>query len=150
MTFFIAEICSNHLNDFNRCKKIIDEAKKIGCDAVKFQLFKSNKLFAPEILNKSKSHKNVKKLELSLKLIPKLKNYTKKKGLLFGCTPFDLEAVDFLSRFVDFFKIGSYELLRLDIFERCLKYKKKIIFLQEWHPKMKLKKFCIYLKKRNF
>lgn len=80
MTFFIAEICSNHLNNFNRCKKIIDEAKKIGCDAVKFQLFKSDKLFAPEILNKSKSHKNVKNLELSLKLIPKLKNYSKKKA----------------------------------------------------------------------
>ena len=150
MTFFIAEICSNHLNDFNHCKKIIDEAKKIGCDAVKFQLFKSDKLFAPEILNKSKSHNNVKNLELSLKLIPKLKNYSKKKGLLFGCTPFDLEAVDFLSRFVDFFKIGSYELLRLDIFERCLKYKKKIIFSTGMASQNEIEKVLHLFKKKKF
>ena len=58
---------------------MIDEAKKIGCHAIKFQLFKSDKLFAPEILKKSKSHRDVKSLELSKKLIPELYKYTKKK-----------------------------------------------------------------------
>ena len=79
MTYFIAEICSNHLNDINRCKKLIDKAKEIGCHAVKFQLFKAEQLFAKEILLKSKQHKKIKKLELSRKLIPKLSNYAKKK-----------------------------------------------------------------------
>ena len=65
MTFFIAEICSNHLNDLKRSKRLIDEAKRIGCNAVKFQLFKADKLFAPDILNKSKAHRDVKSLELS-------------------------------------------------------------------------------------
>ena len=118
MTFFIAEICSNHLNNIQRSKKLIDEAKRIGCDAVKFQLFKSDKLFAPEILKKSKSHRKIKSLELSQKLIPILSRYARRKGLLFGCTPFDLEAVDDLKKHVDFYKIGSYELLRLDIFKK--------------------------------
>lgn len=128
MTFFIAEICSNHLNNLNRSKKLIDIAKKIGCDAVKFQLFKSDKLFAPEILAKSKSHREIKSLELSQKIIPELSKYTKKKGLQFGCTPFDLDAVDYLKDYVDFYKIGSYELLREDIFKNCIKNKKRIIF----------------------
>ena len=128
MTFFIAEICSNHLNNLSRSKKLIDEAKRIGCDAVKFQLFKADKLFAPEILKKSKSHRQIKNLELSKKIIPILSKYTKKKGLLFGCTPFDLDAVDYLKDYVDFYKIGSYELLRLDIFKKCIKNNKKIIF----------------------
>ena len=119
MTFFIAEICSNHLNNIQRSKKLIDEEKRIGCDAVKFQLFKSDKLFAPEILKKSKSHRKIKSLELSQKLIPILSRYARRKGLLFGCTPFDLEAVDDLKKHVDFYKIGSYELLRLDIL-RCV------------------------------
>ena len=83
MTFFIAEICSNHLNDIKRCKKLIDQAKEIGCDAVKFQLFKSESLFAPEVLNKSQSHKNIKSLELSKNLIPKLIKLTKKKRFTF-------------------------------------------------------------------
>ena len=34
----------------------------------------------------------------------------------------------YLSKYVDFYKIGSYELLRLDIFKKCIKYKKNIIF----------------------
>ena len=82
MTFFIAEICSNHLNNLSRSKKLIDEAKRIGCDAVKFQLFKADKLFAPEILKKSKSHRQIKNLELSKKIIPILSKYTKKKRFI--------------------------------------------------------------------
>ena len=35
MTYFIAEICSNHLNDFNRCKKLIDKAKEESAKVVK-------------------------------------------------------------------------------------------------------------------
>ena len=41
---FIAEIGSNHDNDFSKCKRLIMAAKKAGCDAVKFQLFKAEKL----------------------------------------------------------------------------------------------------------
>ena len=37
----------------------------------------------------------------------------------------DLGAVDYLKDFVDFYKIGSQELLRSDIFENCIKYNKK-------------------------
>ncbi len=128
MTYFIAEICSNHLNDFNRCKKLIDKAKEIGCHAVKFQLFKADKLFSKEILLKSAGHKNIKKLELSRKLLPKLSMYAKRKKIDFGCTPFDIDSLRFLKKYVNFFKIGSYELLRKDLFLECLRFKKKIIF----------------------
>ena len=129
---------------------MIDEAKNIGCDAIKFQLFKSDKLFAPEILKKSKSHRNIKSLELSKRLIPKLYNYTKKKGLQFGCTPFDTDAVDDLKNYVDFYKIGSYELLRMDIFERCLKYKKKIIFSTGMSTSKEIEKILNLFKKKKF
>jgi N-acetylneuraminate synthase len=150
MTFFIAEICSNHLNSIQRSKKLIDEAKRIGCDAVKFQLFKSDKLFSPEILKKSKSHRNIKSLELSKKLIPKLSQYTKSKGLLFGCTPFDMDAVDDLKEYVDFYKIGSYELLRLDIFHKCIKNRKDIIFSTGMSTELEIKKVLNIFKKNNF
>ena len=150
MTFFIAEICSNHLNDIKRCKKLIDQAKEIGCDAVKFQLFKSESLFAPEVLNKSQSHKNIKSLELSKNLIPKLYKYTKKKGLLFGCTPFDIDAVEDLSKYVDFYKIGSYELLRLDIFKKCIRYKKNIIFSTGMAASLEINKVLNFFIKNNF
>jgi N-acetylneuraminate synthase len=50
---FIAEVSSNHHRDLGRCLQFIDTAAEIGCDGVKFQLFKIDELFAPEILAKS-------------------------------------------------------------------------------------------------
>ncbi len=35
--FVIGEIGLNHVGDINICKKIIDMAVRVGCDAVKFQ-----------------------------------------------------------------------------------------------------------------
>lgn len=39
MTQVIAEVGSSHYGDFERGKKLIDAAKKMGCYGVKFQLF---------------------------------------------------------------------------------------------------------------
>ena len=45
----IAEIGSNHDNNLNKCIRIIKKAKKIGCDAVKFKLFKAEKLVSKKL-----------------------------------------------------------------------------------------------------
>ena len=45
---FIAEIGSNHNRSLKRCFKLIDEAKKLGFYAVKFQLFKIDNLFSKD------------------------------------------------------------------------------------------------------
>jgi len=42
--YFISEVSSNHSQDINRAKEFIKVSKEIGCDAVKFQLFKIEKL----------------------------------------------------------------------------------------------------------
>ncbi|MBU1161232.1 MAG: N-acetylneuraminate synthase family protein, partial [Proteobacteria bacterium] len=34
--------------DINHCFELITQAKEMGCWAVKFQLFKTDKLYAPE------------------------------------------------------------------------------------------------------
>ena len=41
-TFFIAEIGNNHEGSFKNAIKLIDQAKKSGADAVKFQTFDTN------------------------------------------------------------------------------------------------------------
>ena len=53
MTEFIAEISSNHNGDLDRCRQLIAEAARVGCTGVKFQLFRIDELFAPEILRVS-------------------------------------------------------------------------------------------------
>lgn len=125
---FIAEISSNHNGDIQRCKDTIDAVKEAGCDGVKFQLFKIKDLFSPEALAaKPELGKRV-AWELKEELIPELAEYTRKRGLLFSCTPFYLDAVDILAPHVDFFKIASYELLWKDLFKRCAEKAKPIVF----------------------
>ena len=79
-------------------------------------------------MNKSLAHRNRKKWELDIKLIPELSELCQNLNLSFSCTPFYLKAVNELLPFVDFFKIASYELLWLDLFEKCGMTGKPIVF----------------------
>ena len=127
MTKFIAEVSSNHSRDIDRAVKFIDCASIIGCDAVKFQLFKIDKLFAPEILKNSKKHRDRKHWELPLEFLPILSKRCKKKKIQFSCTPFYLDAVLELEPYIDFYKIASYELLWDDLLIACAQTKKSVI-----------------------
>lgn len=118
-TKFIAEVSSNHNRDLNRALKFVDAAAELGCDAVKFQLFKIDQLFAPEILERSADHRARKKWELPLEFLPELSERAHKKGIEFSCTPFYLDAVQELERYVDFYKVASYELLWHDLLKAC-------------------------------
>lgn len=125
---FVAEVSSNHNRDLSRCKLFIETAAEIGCSAVKFQLFKIDQLFAPEILLKSKTHRDRKLWELPVEFIPELANYCHSIGLEFSCTPFYLQAVEDLEPYVDFFKIASYELLWKELFIKCVETGKPLVF----------------------
>ena len=125
---FIAEVSSNHNRDINRMKEFIYASKEVGCTGVKFQLFKIDELFSPEILAKSETHRKRKEWELPIKYIPELADLSHSLGLSFSCTPFYLEAVDILEPYIDFYKIASYELLWIDLFEKCGNTGKPIVF----------------------
>ena len=77
---FIAEVSSNHNQDIDRCFAFIDKAAEIGCDAVKFQLFKIEELFAPEILSKSEEHRQRKMWELPVEFLPALADRCREAG----------------------------------------------------------------------
>lgn len=126
-THFIAEVSSNHNRDIERCLRFIDSAAEIGCDSVKFQLFRINELFAPEILAKKEELRRRVEWELPVSFLPKLSSYTHEKGLQFSCTPFYLEAVQQLEPYVDFYKIASYELLWKDLLIACAKTGKPVV-----------------------
>lgn len=119
MARFIAEISSNHNGDKKRCLDLIRAAANCGCWGVKFQLFRIEQLFAPEILQISEAHRQRRRWELPLHFLPDLAACAHEEGLKFGCTPFDLEAVEILQPFVDFLKIASYELPWLDLISKC-------------------------------
>ena len=126
-TQFIAEVSSNHHCDLDRCFEFIDTAARIGCDAVKFQLFKIDQLFAPEILTKSETHRKRKDWELPSAFLPELAKRSHDQGIKFACTPFYLDAVAEIEPHVDFYKVASYELLWDDLIRACARTRKPLI-----------------------
>nr|WP_262694971.1 N-acetylneuraminate synthase family protein [Kordiimonas aquimaris] len=125
--FFISEVSSNHAQDLNRCIDFINRSAAIGCDAVKFQLFKLDQLFAPEILAKSAEHRSRRSWELPVEFLPELSAASHTAGIQFSCTPFYLEAVEELLPYVDFYKIASYELPWDALIEACAKTGKPLV-----------------------
>lgn len=109
--WFVAEVSSNHQSDLDRCLLFVDRAAEIGCQAVKFQLFRVEELFAPEILLASPLHRERKLWELPTTFLPAIADRCHERGIAFGCTPFSPRGVQELAPFVDFLKIASYELL---------------------------------------
>ena len=125
--FFIAEVSSNHQGDLERCLQFIDKAAKIGCDAVKFQLFKIDQLFSPEVLATSEAHRQRRQWELPLAFLPALAERCQQRQIQFACTPFYLAAVEQLQPYVDFYKTASYELLWDKLLLACAETGKPLI-----------------------
>lgn len=125
--YFIAEVSSNHHQDLERCCRFIDTAAAVGCGAAKFQLFRIEELFAPQILDKSPTHRARKDWELPVAFLQPLASRCRERGIQFSCTPFYLDAVDELLPYVDFYKIASYELLWTDLLTACARTGKPVV-----------------------
>jgi len=76
---FIAEVCSNHNGNLKRALKFVDFAKNSGFYAIKFQLFKINKLFSKDAKKLFKTAQKKTKRELPKEFIPIISKYCKKK-----------------------------------------------------------------------
>jgi sialic acid synthase SpsE len=124
---FIAEASSNHGRDLDRARAFVDAAADAGCDAVKFQLFKIDRMFAAEILRQSPKHRARAEWELPLSHLAPLAEHCSARKIQFSCTPFYLEAVAELEPFVDFYKVASYELLVTDLLKACAQTGKPVI-----------------------
>src|SRR5690606_41654097 len=104
---FVAEVASTHARDLERALAFVDTAAAIGCDDVKFQLFRVRELFAPEVLACSPAHRAREAWELPESFVPILAERARARGLGFACTPFHLGAVETLAPHVAFLKIAD-------------------------------------------
>ena len=129
MTFplFVAEVSSNHGQDLSRCIEFIDVSADIGCDAVKFQLFKVDQLFSIEARRARPEIELRKEWELPLEFLPKLKDHCIKRDIQFSCTPFYLDAVKELEPYIDFYKVASYELMWHPLIKACVETGKPLV-----------------------
>ncbi|MBP7088039.1 MAG: N-acetylneuraminate synthase [Candidatus Omnitrophica bacterium] len=135
--FIIAEAGVNHNGSLELAKKMVDTAKLIGADAIKFQTFKAENLAtkdAPKAYYQKKTAlgktqlEMLKSLELSEKDFEKLFNYCRKKRIIFLSTPFDSQSAEFLySLGVSAFKISSADLTNIPLIKQIAKYKRPLI-----------------------
>jgi N,N'-diacetyllegionaminate synthase len=111
--YIIAEAGSNHNNNIDQAKKLIDIAAESGADAVKFQLFKAKDL----LKNKdTKIVKYLQKFEFNRGWLKELLRYSKKKKITFLASAFDKKAVDLLVDLgVSAIKIASSENLNKEL-----------------------------------
>jgi sialic acid synthase SpsE len=124
---FIAEASSNHGRDLGRALAFVDAAADAHCDAVKFQLFRIDRLFAPEILAKSAMHRARRAWELPVEFLGPIAERCTERAIAFSCTPFYLEAVAQLKPYVAFYKIASYELLVDRLLAACAATGKPVV-----------------------
>ncbi len=125
-TFVIAEAGINHNGNLKIAKQLIDNAKKIKCDAIKFQSFLPNsrvskflksEKYAEKVIGTQESISELfNRLSLNFKTQRKIFNYAKKKKILIFSTPFDFENADFLDKLgVPAFKIASADLVNIPL-----------------------------------
>lgn len=135
--FIIAEAGVNHNGKLKLAKKMIDEAKKFGADAIKFQTYITEELVtdtAPKANYQKKTTKAssqfdmLKSLELSQDDFKNLKTYCKAKKIIFLSSCFDIPSAEFLNKIkVPAFKIGSGEITNVPLLEKVACFSKPII-----------------------
>ena len=127
--FIVAEIGCNHNGDKKLARKLVDEAKACGVDAVKFQTFKAKDLisrYAPKAEYQKETTgtadsqlEMTAKLELSHDDLMELKKYAESLGLVVFSTPFDMGSIDFLDSIGQkLWKIPSGEITNLPYLQR--------------------------------
>ncbi len=134
--YIIAEIGVNHEGSMELAKRLCDEAKEGGADAVKFQTYKAETLASkdsPAYWDTSKEP-TTSQYELFKKHdsfwceeMRELKEYCDKIDIEFLSTPFDIESANFLNDLMEVFKISSSDLTNKPFIEYICKFNKPII-----------------------
>lgn len=134
--YIIAEAGVNHEGSMDTAKRLIDEAKEGGADAIKFQTYKAETIASKD----SPAYWDTTKepTESQFKLFKKhdkfwkkefveLKTYCDKADIEFMSTPFDVVAADFLNDLMDVFKISSSDITNKPFIEYICNFEKPVI-----------------------
>ena len=117
--YVIAEIGVNHEGSIQQAKILIDQARKGGADAAKFQSYKAGTLASKHSPSYWDTTKEATRSQYELfqkydgfgpQEYVELAEHCQKVGIDFISTPFDDQAVEFLDPLVPFIKVASADL----------------------------------------
>jgi hypothetical protein len=122
--YIIAEVGSNFNQSLDTAYKLISAAKFAGAHAVKFQLFKAEKLYPNDL----KMFNLFKSIELNHKWIPKLKKFSENNNIEFLSSAFDEDSIKILEdNDIVAHKVASSEAANLKLLKYFANTKKPII-----------------------
>ncbi len=135
--YIVAEIGLNHNGDINVARRLIEEAAKVGVDAVKFQKRSIDDIMISEYLDKPYAGYNSYgatyrehrvKLELPDNVWPALRDFAQSRGVHFFFCLWDEKSADFLADLdTPAFKIASADLTNLPLLKRVAAKGKPVI-----------------------
>jgi N-acetylneuraminate synthase len=134
--YVIAEAGVNHEGSMDIAKRLVDEAKEGGADAIKFQTYKADTLaskHSPAYWDTSKEptlsqHELFSKHDKFWKNeMVELKEYCDKVGIEFMSTPFDIESAIFLNDLMSVYKISSSDITNKPFIQFMCSFNKPII-----------------------
>lgn len=124
--YIIAEIGSNHNNNFDIAIEMIYKAKEAGCDAVKFQTFTAQSHYSKYTPIHSQYNQNIHELIATLEINrswhEKLKNICDSIGIDFFTSPCDYDAIDEMAHLkTPLLKVASFDLTDIKLIEYMAK-----------------------------
>ncbi len=135
MVFITAEIGVNWNGDFKIAKQMMEEAKKAGCNAVKFQAFNE------EVLKDNPLKNRLMKTAISTENVEEINSIAENVGIEWYCTPMYHQAIDFLEPFVNRYKVRNMDSEVLHgnktskLFDKLTNSGKELIISSEKNPK---------------
>jgi sialic acid synthase SpsE len=134
MTLIIPEIGINHNGEYWKAVRMVDDAKRCGCEIVKFQCHIAEEEMTKEArqIIPANAHENIydmmKRCSLTEEEERRIKEYVEYLGMTYLCTPFSRTAADRLeSMGVTMYKIGSGECNNYPLLKHIAEFKKPVI-----------------------
>ncbi|MDR1603978.1 MAG: N-acetylneuraminate synthase family protein [Gracilibacteraceae bacterium] len=127
--YVIAEFNTSHNGSVATARAMIDSARDIGCDCVKFQSWSADTLYARTYYEQNPIAKRiVNKFAFDRETLGRLAAYCAETGIDFASTPYSRAEVDALVEFgAPFIKIASMELNNIPFLEYIGKTKLPVI-----------------------
>jgi len=135
MVFVVAEIGVNWDGNFELAKEMMQNAKKAGCNAVKFQAYRE------EVVKGHSEYLRLVEAAISPKNVEMINKLAESVGIEWFCTPMYPEAVDFLDPYVKKFKIRVHDGKPLfenkdsELISRVIKTGKQVIISSQISPR---------------
>ncbi len=143
----IAEIGGNHEGNFSYAKKLTKLAIKSGADVIKFQLYSGNGLVNPKV--SPKRNKHFKKFELTKDQHLQLANLCARSGTQYNASIWDTNMIDWVDKYLKFYKIGSGDLTAYPIISEFARRGKPILLSTGLSDLSEIKKTINFIIKTN-